>query len=443
MNSILETSIADCHPASVPDYTPVPQLRELQLQRVQAVVARAWDHVELFRARMDERGLVPEDIRSLDDIAKLPFTVKSDLRDTYPFGLFASPMKDVVRLHVSSGTTGKPIVVAYTSDDVDVWTSVMVRCMAGCGLHRGDILQNAYGYGLFTGGLGAHYGAEALGATVVPTSGGNADRQIMLLKDFGVTAICCTPTYFLHLIDRAAELGVDLKELPLRAGVFGAEPWTESMRRHIENKSGIEAFDIYGLSEIIGPGVACECRRHQGLHIFEDHFYPEIVDPETGEPLPDGDEGELVLTTLSKQAMPMIRYRTRDITSMLPGRCECGRTLRRIGRIGRRSDDMLIIRGVNVFPSQVEAALLEIEGTLPHYQIVLTREQGLDQMEVQVEVTPQMFNDKIGALQGLHDRLQGALDHVLGIRVRVALVEANTIERSQGKARRVIDRRTS
>jgi phenylacetate-CoA ligase len=428
---------------SLPDYTPVAQLRELQLQRLQTVVTRAWQQVELFRSRMQERGLAPQDIRSLEDIRKLPFTVKSDLRDSYPFGLFASPMKDVVRLHVSSGTTGKPIVVAYTKEDVDVWTSVMLRCLVGCGLHPGDIVQVAYGYGLFTGGLGAHYGAEALGATVVPTSGGNADRQIMLMKDFGVTAICCTPTYFLHLIDRAAELGVEMKELPLRAGVFGAEPWTDSMRKHIESMSRIEAFDIYGLSEIIGPGVGCECRHHQGLHIFEDHFYPEIVDPATGEPLPDGNEGELVLTTLSKQAMPMVRYRTRDITMILPGRCECGRTLRRIDRIGRRSDDMLIIRGVNIFPSQVEAALLEIEGTLPHYQIVLTREHGLDEMEVQVEVTPQMFTDKIGAVQGLHDRLQGALDHVLGIRVRVALVEAYTIERSQGKAKRVIDRRTS
>jgi len=443
MNSILEVSATGYHPASIPDYTPVPQLRDLQLQRMKAVVARASQHVKLFQSRMNDRGLVPEDIRSLDDIAKLPFTIKSDLRDTYPFGLFASPMKDVVRLHVSSGTTGKPIVVAYTSDDVNVWTSVIVRCFAGCGLHRGDILQNAYGYGLFTGGLGTHYGAEALGATVVPTSGGNADRQIMLLKDFGVTAICCTPTYFLHLIDRAAELGVDLKQLPLRAGVFGAEPWTESMRKHIENKSGIEAFDIYGLSEIIGPGVACECRRHQGLHIFEDHFYPEIIDPESGKPLPDGTEGELVLTTLSKHAMPMIRYRTRDITMLLPGRCECGRTLRRMGRIGRRSDDMLIIRGVNVFPSQVETALLQIEGTLPNYQIVLTREQGLDQMEVRVEVTPHMFNDQIGALQGLQARIQSALDHVLGIRVQVSLVEAYSLERSQGKAKRVIDRRTS
>ena len=443
MNAILESGVIDCHPASVPDYTPVAELRDLQLTRLKAVVARAWQHVNLFRSRMDELGMSPDDLRSLADISRLPFTTKSDLRDTYPFGLFASPMKDVVRLHGSSGTTGKPIVVAYTQEDVDVWSSVLVRCFAGCGLHRGDIIQIAYGYGLFTGGLGAHYGAEALGAAVVPTSVGHADRQIMLMKDFGVTAMCCTPTYFLHLIERAAEMGVDMKDLPLRAGVFGAEPWTESMRRHIEKMSSIEAFDIYGLSEIFGPGVGCECRRHDGLHIFEDHFYPEIVDPETGAPLPDGVEGELVLTTLSKQAMPMIRYRTRDITMILPGSCVCGRTLRRIARIGRRSDDMLIIRGVNVFPSQVESALLEVEGTLPHYQILLTREHGLDRMEVRVEVTPQMFNDKIGALQGLHDKLQSALDHVLGIRVQVALVEAYSIERSQGKAKRVIDRRTS
>jgi phenylacetate-CoA ligase len=442
MNPILETGVAACHPASEPDYTPIDQLRDLQLQRMQSVVTRAWRHVKLFRSRMNELGLTPQDLHSIEDIARFPFTQKCDLRDTYPFGLFASPMKDVVRLHASSGTTGKPIVVAYTREDVEVWTSVLVRCLAGCGLHRGDIIQVAYGYGLFTGGLGAHYGAEALGATVVPASGGQADRQIMLMRDFGVTAICCTPTYFLHLIDRAAELGVDMKKLPLRAGVFGAEPWSESIRKHIETESSIEAFDIYGLSEIIGPGVGCECSRHQGLHIFEDHFYPEIVDPVSGAPLPDGIEGELILTTLSKQAMPMIRYRTRDITMILPGQCECGRTLRRIGRIGRRSDDMLIIRGVNIFPSQVESALLQIEGTLPHYQILLTREHELDQLEVQVEVTAQMFNDKIGALQSLHHRLQSALDRVLGIRVRVSLVEANSIERSEGKARRVIDRRT-
>jgi phenylacetate-CoA ligase len=427
---------------SAPDYMPVEQLRDLQLRRLQATVRRTWQQVGLFRSRMEERGLIPQDIHSLDDAEKLPFTMKNDLRDTYPFGLFASPMKDVVRLHASSGTTGKPIVVAYTQEDVGVWSSVVARCLAGCGLHRGDIVQVAYGYGLFTGGLGAHYGAEALGAAVIPASGGNAARQIMLMKDFGVTAMCCTPTYFLHLIDRAAEIGVNLKELPLRAGVFGAEPWTESMRKHIEAGSNVEAFDIYGLSEIIGPGVGCECRRHDGLHIFEDHFYPEIVDPDTGKTLPDGVEGELVLTTLSKQAMPMIRYRTRDITAIMAGQCACGRTIRRIRRIGRRSDDMLILRGVNVFPSQIETALLEVEGTLPHYQIILTREQGLDQMEVQVEVTPQMFNDKIGALQVLNKKLQVALDHVLGIRVQVSLVEMRSLERSEGKARRVIDRRT-
>jgi phenylacetate-CoA ligase len=441
MSATLETGVASCHPASVPDYLPEPALRTLQLERLQAVVARSWQHVPLYRQRMEACAVEPASIRSLQDIARLPFTQKCDLRDTYPFGLFASPMKDVVRLHASSGTTGKPIVVAYTQQDIDVWTSVLVRCFAGCGLHRGDIIQIAYGYGLFTGGLGAHYGAEALGAAVVPTSVGNADRQIMLMRDFGVTAMCCTPTYFLHLIERAAELGVNLRQSPLRAGIFGAEPWTESLRARIQELSGVEAFDIYGLSEIIGPGVGCECRCHSGLHIFEDHFYPEIVDPETGAPLPDGVEGELVLTTLSKQAMPMVRYRTRDLTALLPGTCACGRTLRRISRIGRRSDDMLIIRGVNVFPSQVEAALLAIEGTLPHYQIVLTREHGLDQMEVQIEVTPQMFNDKIGALQTLHHSLQSALDHVLGIRVQVSLVEAFSIERSRGKAKRVIDRR--
>ena len=427
---------------SAPDYMHVEQLRDLQLRRLQATVMRTWQQVELFRSRMEERGLKPGDIRSLDDIEELPFATKSDLRDTYPFGLFASPMKDVVRLHASSGTTGKPIVVAYTQEDVDMWTSVVVRCLAGCGLHRGDIVQIAFGYGLFTGGMGYHYGAEALGASVIPASGGNAARQIMLMKDFGVTAVCCTPTYFLHLIDRAAELGVDLKELSLRIGFFGAEPWTESMRKHIEDRSNLEAFDLYGLSEIIGPGVGCECRQHDGLHIIEDHFYPEIIDSDTGKTLPDGVEGELVFTTLTKQAMPMIRYRTRDITAILPGRCGCGRTMRRIRRIGRRSDDMLILRGVNVFPSQIETALLEIEGTLPHYQIILTREQGLDQMEVQVEVTPQMFNDKILALRALHEKLQAALDHVLGIRVHVSLVEMRSLERSEGKAKRVIDRRT-
>jgi phenylacetate-CoA ligase len=429
------------HPASAPDFVPVPLLRKLQLDRLRAIVAHAYDRVELFRTRLQSNNLAPADIRSLDDIAKLPFTTKTDLRDTYPFGLFASPMKDVVRVHASSGTTGKPIVVAYTREDVEVWTSVMVRSLAACGLHEGDVIQNAYGYGLFTGGLGAHYGAEGIGATVIPISGGNTDRQIMVMKDFGVTAICCTPSYFLHLIDRAAELGVDLKSLPLRAGVFGAEPWTQSMRKHIESVTNISAFDIYGLSEIIGPGVAVECPQHDGLHLFEDHFYPEIIDPETGKVLPDGQEGELVLTTLSKWAMPMIRYRTRDITALLPGTCACGRALRRMRRIGRRSDDMLIVRGVNVFPSQIEAVLLEVEGTLPHYQIILTRAHGLDQIEVQVEVTAQVFSDRVGAMEALADRIMDTIERVVGIRIKVTLVEPQTIARSEGKAKRVIDKR--
>jgi phenylacetate-CoA ligase len=428
-------------PASALDYVPKQELEQLQLERMRAIVKRAWDNVALFRTRMKERGLAPEDIKSLADVAKLPFMVKADLRDTYPFGLFASPMQDIVRLHASSGTTGKPIVVAYTNGDVDVWSSVMERSFAACGLHEGDIIQNAYGYGLFTGGLGAHYGAERLGATVIPVSGGNTDRQIMLMSDFGATAICCTPSYFLHIIERAGQLGVDMKKLPLRAGVFGAEPWTESMRRRIEQETSIRAYDIYGLSEIIGPGVAVECSSQNGLHIFEDHFYPEIIDPETGEPLPDGTEGELVLTTMSKQAMPMIRYRTRDITSLMTEKCPCGRTIRRMRRIGRRSDDMLILRGVNVFPSQVETVLLDVERTLPHYQIILTREHGLDQMEVQVEVTAETFSDTVGALEALEEKLADAMERVLQIRVKVTLVEPQTIQRSEGKAKRVIDRR--
>jgi len=445
-STMVGTSIPDpldgaFHPASTPDYLPASQMRELQLARLRAVVRRAYTKVSLFRDRLDRLGVAPDDIRDLHDIERLPFTVKSDLRDAYPFGLFASSMQDVVRLHASSGTTGKPIVVAYTRDDLDVWTSVMVRAFAACGLHSGDVVQNAYGYGLFTGGLGAHYGAESLGATVIPVSGGNTDRQIMVMKDFLVTAICCTPSYFVHLLERASELGVAVRDLPLRVGIFGAEPWTESMRRHIELEGGIHAFDIYGLSEIIGPGVAVECPFHTGLHIFEDHFYPEVVDPETGFPVPDGDVGELVLTTLSKQAMPMIRYRTRDITALIPEACPCGRTVRRMARIARRSDDMFIIRGVNVFPSQIEAALLAVEGALPHYQIVLTRQKGLDALEVQVEVTPEVFSDKIGALEALHDRLGAALEQTLGIRTDVTLAAPRSIRRSEGKAQRVIDRR--
>ncbi|NLV40542.1 MAG: phenylacetate--CoA ligase [Candidatus Hydrogenedentes bacterium] len=429
------------HPASAMDYLPVEQLRQLQLHRLHAVVRRAYENVAHFRARMDARGMTPNDIHCLADIAQLPFTVKTDLRDTYPFGLFASPMSEVVRLHASSGTTGKPIVVAYTQQDLKVWASVMVRAFAACGLQRGDVIQNGYGYGLFTGGLGAHYGAEALGATVIPISGGNTDRQIMVMKDFGTTAICCTPSYFLRIIERAREMGIELRDLPLKAGVFGAEPWTEEMRKRVEAESGIKAYDIYGLSEIIGPGVGNECAHQNGLHIFEDHFYPEIVDPETLAPLPDGQEGELVLTTLSKQAMPMIRYRTRDITSIFAEPCPCGRTIRRIRRISRRSDDMLIIRGVNVFPSQIEEALLSVEGTAPHYVIVLTNDGTMDDIEVHVEMTPEIFSDRIAAVEGLAKKISAAIERIINIRVKVRLVEPNTIARSEGKAKRVIDQR--
>jgi phenylacetate-CoA ligase len=427
------------NPVSAADFLPPQQLRQVQLQRLQAVVRRAHQHQQLFRERLEARDVRPDDVRTLSDVARLPFMVKTDLRDTYPFGLFASPMEEIVRLHASSGTTGKPIVVAYTQQDVDVWSQVMVRSFAACGVHRADVIQNAYGYGLFTGGLGAHYGAEALGATVIPISGGNTERQMMVMQDFGVTVICSTPSYFLHLVERAKDLKIGFGKL--RCGLFGAEPWSDAMRERIQAESGLKAYDIYGLSEIIGPGVGVECSRQDGLHLFEDHFLPEIIDPVTGEVLPDGAEGELVLTTLSKQAMPMIRYRTRDITSLNPEPCGCGRTLRRIRRIGRRSDDMFIIRGVNVFPSQVEAGLLRVEGTLPHYQIVLTREKGLDEMEVQVEVTQEVFSDKVRALEDLHRRLEVAIENVIGIRAKVTLVEPRTLARSEGKAKRVSDLR--
>jgi phenylacetate-CoA ligase len=439
MTSVGKGAQAAFHPASAPDFLPRPQLEALQLGRLQAIVTRAYERVPLFKARMVEREVTPDDIGSLADLACLPFTTKSDLRDTYPFGLFASPMEEIVRLHASSGTTGKPIVVAYDQSDLDVWSEVMVRSFAACGLHAGDVVQNAYGYGLFTGGLGAHYGAEALGATVIPISGGNTERQLLVLQDFGVSAICCTPSYMVHLIERAKEAGIGFGRL--RVGIFGAEPWSEEMRLHIQAETGIRAHDIYGLSEIIGPGVGVECGERNGLHLFEDHFFPEIIDPETGAVQPDGAEGELVLTTLSKRAMPMLRYRTRDITSIEPAPCPCGRTIRRIRRIGRRSDDMFIIRGINVFPSQVETALLKVEGTLPHYQIVLTREKGLDEMEVQVEVTAEVLSDRVRGLERLQAQLVDAIEHTVGLRVKVHLVAPKTIARSEGKAKRVVDQR--
>ncbi len=428
-------------PVSATDFLPKDKLRKLQLDRLKKIVLRAYERTDLYKKRMKDKGIFPGDIKSLEDIRHLPFTIKNDLRDTYPFGLFASPMSEIVRLHASSGTTGKPIVVAYTKEDIDIWTDSMMRTFAACGLHSGDVIQNAYGYGLFTGGLGAHYGAEKLGATVIPISGGNTERQLMIMQDFGSTAVCCTPSYFTFLLERAHELKIDIRKLPLRAGIFGAEPWTEEMRVHIEKTSGVKAYDIYGLSEITGPGVGSECEMQNGLHIFEDYFYPEIIDPETGKALLDGKEGELVLTTLCKQAMPMIRYRTRDITMIMPEQCRCGRTIRRIRRISRRSDDMLIIRGVNIFPSQIESAILAVEGILPHYQIVLSKEKGLDNIEVQVEVTEKVFSDKVRALEDLQSKLMQALENVTSIRIGVRLVAHQTIKRSEGKAKRVIDLR--
>jgi len=428
-------------PDSRSDFLGVAELESLQRKRLQVIVSSSYDNVPLTRRRMDERGLKPEHIKTIADVAKLPFMQKTDLRDTYPYGLFARPMKEVVRLHASSGTTGKPIVVGYTREDMKVWTSVMARTFCAAGFTEHDIVQNAFGYGLFTGGLGAHYGAEALGAAVIPISGGNTERQIMVMQDFGVTAICSTPSYFLHLIEAIETTGIGFKGLKLKTGVFGAEPWTDGMRAHIEERAHIKAYDIYGLSEIIGPGVAAECSQQSGLHVFEDHFLMEIVDPKTDEVLPDGEEGELVLTTLSKQAIPMIRYRTHDMTSIIPERCACGRTIRRINRISHRSDDMIIIRGVNVFPSQIEAALLKVEKSLPHYQIVLSRKEGLDQIEVQVEVTSGMFNDRVGAMEQLQKKMSSAIEHVVGLRAYVRLVEPQSIARSQGKAKRVIDNR--
>ena len=425
------------------DFIDTEHLKAMQLERMKRIIRHAFDNVEFYRNRMRKYNLKPESVKSLEDVEKLPFMVKQDLRDTYPFGLLAVPQSEVVRLHASSGTTGKPIVVAYTKEDLKVWTEVVHRALANCGLTNSDIVQISYGYGLFTGGLGAHYGAEDLGATVVPTSGGNTRRQIMLMRDFGVNAICCTPSYFIHMIDEAAKNGIDLRELPIRAGIFGAEPWTAGMRKYVEENAGIEAFDIYGLSEIIGPGVAIECPCHSGLHVYEDHFYPEIIDPDTGEALPDGEYGELVLTTLSKYAMPMIRYRTRDLTRIIPGRCACGRTIRRIDRISSRSDDMFIIRGVNVFPSQIEAALLSVRGTTPNYLITLTNDnRGMDNVAVEVELSQEKFNELGDNQESFRRQVSAMVESVTGIRIVITLKAPGTLPRSEGKAKRVVDNRT-
>lgn len=429
-------------PVSSLDYIPREPLGSLQSHRLRDTVARVYEQVSMFHQRMRKRGLTPAEIHGVEDIRRLPFTLHTDLSDAYPLGMLAVPFRQVVRLNPLNDTVGKPIVVAYSRRDLDVWTEVLIRSLAACGIHEGDVLQNACGSDLFADGLGLHGAAEALGATVIPVSGGDTDRQILGMKDFGVSAICSTPSYFLHLIERAEQTGVDLRSLPLRAGAFVAEAWSELTRKRIEESAGIRAYEVYGLPEVMGPGIGAECCHQNGLHIFEDHFYPEIIDPRTGDVLPDGQEGELVLTTLSSEAMPLVRYRTRDITTILAEPCPCGRTMRRIRRIGRRTDDMFVIQGVNVFPSQIEAALLAIEGTLPPYQIVLTQDKGLDQIEVQIEVTRQTFSDRLGTLETLQSKFAHAIEHALGIGLAVRLVEPSTIDRSRDKIKRVIDKRS-
>jgi phenylacetate-CoA ligase len=424
---------------------PREVLEALQLKRLQQVVQRVYHTVGHYRTAFDEAGVKPDDIKSLADLARLPFTTKQDLRDNYPFGLFAVPMSSVVRLHASSGTTGRSTVVGYTKRDIDIWSELMARCFAAAGLNKNDIIHNAYGYGLFTGGLGAHYGAERLGASVIPMSGGNTKRQIMILQDFGPTAICCTPSYALNLAEQGRAMGVDMRNLKLRVGIFGAEPWSDKMRDDIENSLNITALNIYGLSEVMGPGVSMECiEERNGMHIFEDHFLAEIIDPETGTVLPYGEKGELVFTTITKEAFPLIRFRSRDITTLNIAPCRCGRTHVRMDRVMGRSDDMLIIRGVNVFPSQIEAVLLNIEGVEPHYQLIVDRVDTLDTLEVQVEVSEKLMDESEGevrVLQNMERRIVKDMKDYLGISAKVKLVEPKSLQRFEGKASRVIDKR--
>jgi len=421
---------------------PVEERRPLQLQRLQSTVRRVYEKVPPMRGKMKAAGVTPDSVSSLEDITRLPFTVKDDYREGYPYGFFAVPLDDVVRVHSSSGTTGKPVVAGYTRHDIDnVWAETAARTIGCAGGHRKDVVQVAYGYGLFTGGLGIHYGGEKMGCTVIPMSGGNTQRQIMMMQDLGTTLLACTPSYSLVIADVGAEMGVDFGKLPLRAGMFGAEPWSDEMRREIEARLQLKAIDIYGLTEVIGPGVSSECLEQNGLHVFDDHFYPEIIDPETGEVLPVGEKGELVFTSLTKEAFPVIRFRTRDISRLLPGRCACGRTAVRMERVSGRTDDMLIIRGVNVFPSQIENVLMAIDGVEPHYLIVVDRAGHLDELEVQVEVRPDIFSDEVRRLEEFQQRLERDIDSALGLSARVKLVEPKTIERSMGKAKRVIDKR--
>ncbi len=418
------------------------ELAALQSERLQKTVRLVYDNVPVYRAKMEEKKLRPEDIRSVEDLHKLPFTTKQDLRANYPFGMFASPKEDIVRIHASSGTTGKLTVVGYTQNDLDVWTACMARSMAMAGIDRSSTVQVSYGYGLFTGGLGAHYGAERLGAAVVPTSSGNTLRQITLMKDFGVTHLCCTPSYALYIADEIRKMGLDMAEFELRGGLFGAEPWSEAMRGEIEKKLNITALDIYGLSEISGPGVAMECGCKAGSHIQEDHFIPEIVDSDTLEPLPYGQTGELVFTTITKTGQPLIRYRTRDITSLNAEPCACGRTTVRMNKVFGRSDDMLIIRGVNVFPSQIETVLIRAGGIEPHYQINVDRVNNTDVMEIEVEMTEEIFSDEVRNIEKLKQKIESMLYSMLGVTATVRLVGPNTIPRSEGKAKRINDRRT-
>ncbi|MGI6435342.1 MAG: phenylacetate--CoA ligase family protein [Syntrophomonadaceae bacterium] len=420
---------------------PRRDMEKLQLRRLQETVFRAYSFVPCYFDKMNRLGVKPDDIKSLADIGKLPFTTKQDLRDNYPFNMFAVPMNEVVRIHSSSGTTGKPTVVGYSKRDIDTWAELMARALVCAGASKNSIIQNAYGYGLFTGGLGVHYGAERIGASVIPSSGGNTKRQIMLMQDFGTTVLTCTPSYSLFMYETMLEMGLNPDDLRLKCGVFGAEPWSENMRRDIESKLKIEAYDIYGLSEVIGPGVAIECPAKNGLHLAEDHFLVEVIDPETGESLPEGSPGELVITTITKEAMPVIRYRTRDLTTLDRSACSCGRNSVRMHKVMGRSDDMVIIRGVNVFPSMVESVLLNIPGVEPFYLLVVERQGNLDHLEVHVEVSERLFSDEVRKLEDLGKLITRELESALGLGVKVRLVEPKSIERSEGKARRVIDNR--
>ncbi|MDL2280880.1 phenylacetate--CoA ligase [Selenomonadales bacterium OttesenSCG-928-I06] len=417
------------------------KLVDLQTKRFQSLIETVYQKQPFYRNKMQEIGIMPQDISSLEDVSKLPFVIKQDMRDNYPYGMFAVSPKEIVRIHASSGTTGQPTVVGYTKRDIGVWSEIMARSFSAAGVDSSDYIQISYGYGLFTGGLGAHYGAELLGASVIPSSSGNTARQVLLMKDFGTTVLSCTPSYALYIGEKMQEMGIDIEKLPLKAGVFGAEPCSEEMRKRIEEVLKIKAYDIYGLSEIIGPGVACECSAQDGMHINEDHFYPEIINPETGEVLPEGSRGELVITTLTKEGVPMVRYRTRDITVLSRKPCSCGRTLVKMQKVLGRTDDMLIIRGVNVFPSQIENVLVSISDTTPNYQLIVDRINNLDKLTVVVELDDNMFSDEVRKVEQMERSIKSKLHDALNIGVDVRLVNFNTIERSEGKAKRVIDNR--